>query len=264
MNTQSLVVPSQTMSSREIAELVESRHDNVKVSIERLAERGVIRLPPMQETDIINNLGLPAKIKEYRVCKRDSYIIVAQLSPEFTAKLVDRWQELEANAATPQFQAPQTLSEALLLASLLAAEKEAALTKIEAQQKTISVKDDLIKASNEASIKAGEILIREFVKSVDIIDLGERQFFAWMRGQKIVFSDRNEPYQHYVNAGYFTYKPSEELINGKLRYTMRVTPRGKVWLAAKYMAYLDAASVAVLDGGLPPRNGLVLLQGAQA
>lgn len=38
-----------TMNSQDIAVLVESRHDNVRVSIERLAERGVIQLPPMQE-----------------------------------------------------------------------------------------------------------------------------------------------------------------------------------------------------------------------
>jgi phage regulator Rha-like protein len=31
-----------TMNSQDIAVLVESRHDNVRVSIERLAERGVI------------------------------------------------------------------------------------------------------------------------------------------------------------------------------------------------------------------------------
>src|SRR3546814_6874258 len=36
-----------TMSSREIADLVDSRHDDVKRSIVRLAERGVIILPPM-------------------------------------------------------------------------------------------------------------------------------------------------------------------------------------------------------------------------
>ena len=36
-----------TMSSREIAELVGSRHDNVRVTIERLAARGVIELPAM-------------------------------------------------------------------------------------------------------------------------------------------------------------------------------------------------------------------------
>jgi len=40
------------MSSREIADLVEARHDNVKVTIERLAGRGVISLPAMQEVKI--------------------------------------------------------------------------------------------------------------------------------------------------------------------------------------------------------------------
>lgn len=46
-----------SMTSVEIAALVGSRHDNVKVSIERLAERGVIRLPAMQVSENINKLG---------------------------------------------------------------------------------------------------------------------------------------------------------------------------------------------------------------
>jgi phage antirepressor YoqD-like protein len=84
-----------TMSSREIADLVGARHDNVRRTVERLSERGVIALPPLEEkpTD-----GRPAL--EYVFAgekgKRDSIVVVAQLSPEFTAHLVDRWQELEA------------------------------------------------------------------------------------------------------------------------------------------------------------------------
>jgi hypothetical protein len=42
----------------------------------------------------------------YEVNKRDSYVIVAQLCPEFTARLVDRWQELESGAGMV---VPQTL-----------------------------------------------------------------------------------------------------------------------------------------------------------
>lgn len=99
-----------TMTSRQIADLVESRHDNVKTTIERLAERGIIRLPSMQ--DIKNNQG--QTVSEYLICKRDSYVIVAQLSPEFTAKLVDRWQELESKQG---FEIPKTLSGALMLAA---------------------------------------------------------------------------------------------------------------------------------------------------
>ncbi len=84
------------MSIREIADLVESRHDKVKQSIERLAARGVIAVTPLGE--YLDTLGRPAE--EYRVSKRDSYIVVAQLSPEFTARLVDRLHELESKAAT--------------------------------------------------------------------------------------------------------------------------------------------------------------------
>jgi phage regulator Rha-like protein len=93
-----------TMSSREIADLVGSRHDKVKQSIERLAARtdnngkAVIALPPMGE--YLDSLG--RKASEYMICKRDSFVVVAQLSPEFTAALVDRWQELEGQIAQPR------------------------------------------------------------------------------------------------------------------------------------------------------------------
>ncbi len=88
-----------TMSSREIADVVESRHDNVRRTIETLAARGVIQLP--QAEGVKNHRG--QTVSEYKVCKRDSYIVVAQLSPEFTARLVDRWQELEQREAVPSW-----------------------------------------------------------------------------------------------------------------------------------------------------------------
>ena len=46
-----------TMSSREIAELVEARHDNVKRTIERLAGRGVIVRPPLEDEPTTDALG---------------------------------------------------------------------------------------------------------------------------------------------------------------------------------------------------------------
>lgn len=83
------------MSSREIAALVDKRHDNVKRTIETLADRGVIRLPQFE--DVKNEQG--QTVQEYQLEKRDSFVVTAQLSPEFTARLVDRWQELEAELA---------------------------------------------------------------------------------------------------------------------------------------------------------------------
>jgi len=105
-----------TMSSREIADLVGSRHDKVKQSIERLATpkkdgvAAVIDLPPVGE--YLDSLGRRAT--EYLVGKRDSYIVVAQLCPEFTAALVDRWQELESKSGLqlPDFSNPAAAARA--------------------------------------------------------------------------------------------------------------------------------------------------------
>ncbi|EFK4279629.1 Rha family transcriptional regulator [Escherichia coli] len=94
-----------SMTSVEFAELVGSRHDKVKQSIERLAERRIIQLPPMGISENINGLGLTQKSKHYLFegerGKRDSIIVVAQLCPEFTARLVDRWRELEEQIRKP-------------------------------------------------------------------------------------------------------------------------------------------------------------------
>lgn len=100
-----------TMSSKEIATLVGSRHDKVKQSIDRLEKRGVISKPPMGDGAKSANGVIE---KEYRLIKRDSFVVVAQLSPEFTAKLVDRWQELEQKVAKQTPQLPGTYKEALL------------------------------------------------------------------------------------------------------------------------------------------------------
>jgi len=91
-----------SINSREIAELVESRHDSVKRTIERLANQNVIAHPPtvdVQETGGNNRTyTTTAYLFTGEQGKRDSIVIVAQLSPEFTARLVDRWQELESKA----------------------------------------------------------------------------------------------------------------------------------------------------------------------
>lgn len=93
------------ITSREIAELVDSRHDSVKRTIERLVEAGVIVQPPLVDEPGTDAMGRPRLVRVYRFSgeqgKRDSIVVVAQLSPEFTARLVDRWMELEARAAAP-------------------------------------------------------------------------------------------------------------------------------------------------------------------
>lgn len=109
-----------TMSSLDISELVRSRHSDVRRSIERLMQKGVISGAPMAFVENINNLGKPVKVKTYHLGKRDSYVVVAQLSPEFTGALVDRWQELESGLSSHSL--PASYKEALI--ALVVAEEE--------------------------------------------------------------------------------------------------------------------------------------------
>ncbi len=69
------------------------------IELHRLSERS----NQSRKSDTQNKQSLsPNKwTKVYNLCKRDSLVVVAQLCPEFTGKLVDRWQELEAAAAQP-------------------------------------------------------------------------------------------------------------------------------------------------------------------
>jgi len=115
MNDLSLLNPTVlSMTSLEIASLVDSRHDNVKRTIETLAAKEVIKLPRSEEVENIQSLSPNKKTKVYVFSgpdgKRDSIVVVAQLSPEFTGRLVDRWQELEAKqGVTPML--PRTPQE---------------------------------------------------------------------------------------------------------------------------------------------------------
>lgn len=88
-----------TMSSLEIAKLVEKEHATVIRSMGSLADKGLINF--QQTVEKSGGRGRPSTL--YHVNQRDSYVVVAQLSPEFTAALVDRWQELEKQAAAPQW-----------------------------------------------------------------------------------------------------------------------------------------------------------------
>lgn len=59
-----------SIGSRDIAEWVESRHDNMKRAIERLAEKGIIQLPPMEEVkNTSGQVWLTQKLRDAGVLK---------------------------------------------------------------------------------------------------------------------------------------------------------------------------------------------------
>ncbi|WMC11729.1 phage antirepressor KilAC domain-containing protein [Oceanimonas pelagia] len=217
-----------TMSSREIAELVESRHDKVKQSIERLADRGVIVRPPMGDEQKPDAMGRMRTESVYLINKRDSYVVVAQLSPEFTARLVDRWQELEAQSA---FRIPQTLPEALRLAAEQAEQLEQQRALIEQQKPAVDFAKRI--ASAEKGVHLGN-----FAKSVG---LGPRKVFDILREQRVLMTGgarHNLPYQEFVDRGYFTVRQSTYEANSEIRinHTPLITGKGEQWLTNRLIS----------------------------
>jgi len=93
-----------------MAELTEVRHDSVKRTIDALVARGIIASPQIVETLFTGSDGRKQTVTQYLVGKRDSYVIVAQLSPEFTGRLVDRWNELETQPQVETRAKPKAIS----------------------------------------------------------------------------------------------------------------------------------------------------------
>ncbi|HDR9274238.1 TPA: phage antirepressor KilAC domain-containing protein [Burkholderia vietnamiensis] len=211
-----------TMSSREIADLVESRHDSVKRTVERLADRGVIDLPPLVE--YLDGLG--RKAAEYQIGKRDSYVIVAQLSPEFTARLVDRWQELEQYAVTASPAVPQTFADALRLA---ADQQE----QIDAQRRQIEQQKPAVEFAHAVRNTTDAISIGDMAR---VLGIGQNRLFRQLRADHLLMAD-NRPYQHYIDRGYFRMVESVWIDAEKEShptFKTLVTGRGQVYLQRRY------------------------------
>lgn len=216
-----------TMSSREIAELVESRHDNVKRAMERLAEKGVIRFTPAEET---SHEGAGARsVEVYRVGKRDSYVVVAQLSPEFTARLVDRWQELEEAArrpALPDFTNPVAAARAW--ADEVEA-KQIAIAALETAKPKLEAYDHFIGSRSECM---------NLQRAMKAINVGPNRGIAALRTDGVLFGSPATPKQYFCEKGYFEVKPVEGT-DGKVRPQTLVTPKGLDWLRGRLSSLVE-------------------------
>ncbi|EDH8282125.1 hypothetical protein CB696_00010 [Salmonella enterica subsp. enterica serovar Livingstone] len=91
-----------TISTWRIAEMMgrENRHADIMRTVDRLVSAQAIVKPPMafwSKTDRLGRKGKPIDV--YLLNERDSYIVIAQTDPVFTAQLVDEWQRLKKENA---------------------------------------------------------------------------------------------------------------------------------------------------------------------
>lgn len=219
MNTNNNTV---RMSSRDIADLVESRHDDVKRSIERLAERGTIQLPPM--ADVKNHLNQSVTV--YMVGKRDSYVVVAQLSPEFTARLVDRWQELEAASNSV---IPQSFSDALRLAADLEEEKQRLALELASAAPKVEFVDRYCTANGSLSFRQVAKLLKAKEPELRLF-LIEREIMYRLGGTLT-------PMAQHIDAGRFEVKTGTSQTSNHAFSQARFTAKGVRWIGGLWTEY---------------------------
>ena len=232
------ITKTQTMSSLQIAELTGKQHSHIMRDIRALLEQGV------QES----NFGLSYTIRQlpnggskqepyYQLTKTGCLILASGYNAVLREKIINRWIELETEAAK-QYQVPTSFREALLLA---AAQQE----QIEEQQKLLVAQNEQIRDLNEANAEMrvkvsyyDQILASKLTVTTTQIaqDYG-------MSAKKFNIELRNLKIQRKVGGQWILYAPyntmgyvhSETFIpesssTGKVIMVTRWTQRGRLFL----------------------------------
>ena len=220
-----------TMTSREIAELVESRHDSVKRTIERCAEKGVFTLPPLVETSFRGVDGRGQTVAVYHLDKRSSLIVVAQLCPEFTARIVDRWQELEAKVAQPAPAIPD-FSNPAIAARAWADQYE----QRQAAEKQLALAAPKVEFVDRYVESTG---LKSFRQVAKLLQANEARFRDFLKDKHIMYKLGGEwvAHQQHIDAGRFQVKAGTSEVSGHAFNSCRFTPKGVNWIAGLWAQY---------------------------
>ena len=221
------VTDAQTMSSREIAELTGKEHRNVMrdirvMLVELHGEGGVLSFEHTLPNDQ-NGQAYPI----YRLPKRESLILVSGYSVQMRAKIIDRWQELEAKAAPDPMVA---LNDPTVMRGLLLSYSEKVLT-LQAQNAELAVKGD---ALDRIATAEGSLCITDAAKTMQE---RPRAVFAALRAKRWIYSRQGSgdiAYQDKIAAGWLEHKTTTvERSDGSTKVVtqVRVTPKGLARLA---------------------------------
>ena len=175
---------------KEITDLVGVRHDKSMAKVEELAiEEG---FGTLSKIDIVYN-DKGQTIPTYRFTKKQAIAVGARLNNTMLMKVINRLEELEK--AKPQFQIPQTYSEALMLAAKQAEQIEQQTALIEAQKPKVEFYEAVTGSSDTIDIAS-------VAKVLNIKGFGRNNLFEFLRDKNILMQN-NMPFQNYVDRGYF-------------------------------------------------------------
>ena len=216
-----------TMSSREIAELCEKRHDHVLRYFEKMMEDLGEDAPNFGG---IYQDAYGRDQREYRLPKREALILVSGYSAVLRAKVVDRWIQLEFGAADPM----QVLNDPASMRGLLLGYTEKVLA-LQAQVTEAKPKteffDKFINADGLYNLQNGARA------------LGARPnlFIRWLKTKHLFYQGKAlVPRINFIQMGIFEVK--SEIIEGTAYYQTFITPKGIEYFSTRIPPEIRAAA----------------------
>ena len=217
-----------TMSSREIASIVGASHHNMLKTIRSLVSDGVISGNETPYEHEQNGQTYP----EFLLNFRDTMVVMSGFRADLRAKIIDRWQELEAQAKP---QVPQTYAAALLEAGRLALELE----QKEAQLAIAAPKAEFVDRYVDAT---GTYGFRQVAKMLSVKEnwfsdfLIEKEIMYRLGGKLTAHSD-------HLDAGRFVARAG--VAKNEHAFTeCRFTAKGVEWVAGEIAKHKAVAAIA--------------------
>lgn len=221
------------MSSREVADLTGKQHSHVLRDIRSMLnelypecfdEEGRPKMDALESKGISSDRHpITGVTSQVMLPKRESLLLVSGYSIAVRARIIDRWQELEAQQA-PAFAIPTTLSGALRLAAEQAELIEQQQAQIEAAKPAVAFVDRFVEAKSSKCLS----------DVAKLLNWKPQAFIAKLAEDEVIFKRSGSwiPFQHHVDVGRFTVKTGEA--NEHAYVQCRVEPKGIEWLASRY------------------------------
>jgi Rha family phage regulatory protein len=174
--TASWEVPARTMSSVEIAKFCEKRHDNVLRDIREMlvalhGEDEALRFEGYYTAE--NGKRNPC----FNLPKRETLVLVSGYSVEVRARIIDRWQELEARSS---FDPMTALSDPAMMRGLLLSYTEKVIA-LETANAELAPKAEALDLIATAS---GSLSITESAKALQV---RPKDLFTYLQSHKWIY-----------------------------------------------------------------------------
>lgn len=225
-----------TVSSREVAERFEKRHDHVLRDIEALLDQN----PKLGADYFIESsykAGTGKPYKQYELT-RDGFSLLAMgftgsRALEWKLKFIEAFNKMEESIKSA------TIPEGKYLLALAVLESNKVIEDQDRQIKELIPKGIF---ADSVSASTGTILVGEMAKILkqNGVDTGEKRFYAWLRENGYLIkrkgTDYNKPTQRSMEMGLFIIKETAVAHSSgfvSLSITPKITGKGQIYFVNK-------------------------------